>query len=188
MNLRKTGLTLAVACGVASSAWATPAPDFTFTQTGYDKGELSGWFSGTDQNSDGYLSTTELTDFQFSFYAFDGSYFESLAVPVDQMFEGGGFLFKLDDNILGDDPGEFVAAGIGGTHTAGFSYETSASGGVFKSPDDFPVGTTTTEQLVNVTPVPEPASLSMLLSGLLLAALMGGRQLFVRRPSAVARG
>jgi hypothetical protein len=155
---------------------AAPPPGFTFTQAGYANGTLNGWFTGVDANADGFLSTSELSDFQFAFFATDGSSFQSLAVPVDQMFEGGGFLFKLGGTVLGDDPGEFIAAGITGVHTAGFSYTASSAGGTLVPPADFSIGVTSTVQLVQVVPVPEPATGALMLIG--LAALAG----VARRP------
>jgi len=145
---------------------------FDFTQGGYPDGTVSGTFSGMDLNDDGVLTTSEMTDFQFSFFATDGSFFESLAVPVAQMFDGGSFEFRLDDLVLGDAPGEHVAAGIGGTHTAGFSYVASDAGGTFYSAPGFPVGITSTVELVQVSVapplpgVPEPAAAALIASAM----------------------
>ena len=71
-----------------------------------------------------------LSTFQFSFLVDGGAFsFQTLAVPADQIFaNGGGFNFKLGGALLGDDAGEFIAAGFGGTNTVGFSY-TSGPGG-----------------------------------------------------------
>ena len=160
--------------GVAPTREQTPY--YPFTQAGYGAGTVYGWFYGTDANADGYLTTSELQDFQFSFFANDGSSFQSLAVPVDQMFTTGGFRFRIGGSLLGDDAGEFVAAG--GTATNGFSLVADSNGGIFSSPAGFPVGVVTTHELLQVLPlqvIPEPAVSTLTLAGLGLTAL------FVRR-------
>jgi PEP-CTERM motif len=141
-------------------------PDYTFTQAGYPGAtSVWGWFSGKDQNADGYLTAPELTDLQFS-YSLNSDSFESLAVNVSDMLNGGGFRFKIGGELLGDDLGEFVAAGIGGLATAGFSYRSDVTGGVFVSPPDFPIGTVSTQEPIHVAPIPEPSTLALLLAGL----------------------
>lgn len=141
-------------------------PDYTFTQAGYPGAtSVWGWFSGTDLNADGYLTALELTDLQFSYSSNSGS-FESLAVNVSGMLNGGGFSFKIGGDLLGDDLNEFVAAGIGGLATVGFSYRSDETGGVFVSPPDFPIGTVSTTELIRVAPIPEPSALALLLAGL----------------------
>lgn len=189
-GLQCLGIALAAVMSTGAGATSTPVtsarasatgalPDYTFTQTGFSNGYLTGSFSGDDLNGDGYLMTGEVTDFQFSFFGTDGSSFESLAVPVDQMFDGGGgFGYKLGSKFLGDDPGEFVAAGLSKIYTAGFSYIASGSGGTFFSPPDFPIGETSSSKLIgHITPIPEPTTSALMLSGLLLLSVAWRRSL-----------
>lgn len=141
-------------------------PDYTFTQAGYPGAtSVWGWFSGRDLNADGYLTAPELTDLQFS-YSLNSASFESLAVNVSEMLNGGAFRFKIGGDLLGDDLDEFVAAGIGGLATAGFSYRSDETGGVFVSPPDFPIGTVSTREPIRVAPIPEPSTLALFLAGL----------------------
>jgi hypothetical protein len=141
-------------------------PDYTFTQIGYPGAtSVWGWFSGEDLNADGYLTTAELTDLQFSYSTASAS-FESLAVNVSAMLAGGGFRFKIGGDLLGDDVGEFVAAGIGGLATAGFSYRSDETGGTFVSPPGFPIGTVTSIEAIRVAPIPEPSTSALILVGL----------------------
>jgi len=191
MTTRHLVAALAAAVFGSPALASTDLLRFDFTQGGYAEGTVTGTFSGMDLNDDGVLTTSEMTDFQFNFFATDGSFFESLAVPVAQMFEGGSFEFRLDDLVLGDAPGEHVAAGIGGTHTAGFSYVASDAGGTFYSAPGFPVGTTSTVELmqVSVAPplpgVPEPPAAALIASaaGVLVWRLKGRHSLGQRRLS-----
>jgi len=170
MTTRHLVAALAAALLAAPALASTELLRFDFTQGGYPNGTVSGTFSGMDLNDDGVLTTGEMTDFQFNFFATDGSFFESLAVPVAQMFEGGSFDFRLDDLVLGDAPGEHVAAGIGGIHTAGFSYVASDAGGTIFPAPGFPVGITSTVELmqVSVAPtvpgIPEPPAAALIAS------------------------
>src|SRR3954464_1749045 len=84
--------------GVAPTPQQTPY--YPFIQTGYAAGTVYGWFYGTDANGDGILTSPELTDFQFSFFANDGSSFQSLAVPVNEILSSGGFNFRIGGSLL----------------------------------------------------------------------------------------
>ncbi|MEP6502891.1 MAG: hypothetical protein ABJD97_06160 [Betaproteobacteria bacterium] len=181
MNTRHALAAVAAALLASPALASTELQRFNFTQGGYANGAVSGTFSGIDANDDGVLTTPEMTDFQFNFFATDGSYYQSLAVPVDQMFDGGSFEFRLDDLVLGDAPGEHVAAGIGGSHTAGFSFLASSAGGTFISRPGFPVGTTVTTEWVQVTVAPGIPELPT--ATLMLAALgvLGLRRRFAAR-------
>jgi hypothetical protein len=150
---------------------------YPFVQSGYENGTAYGWFWGTDQNNDGYLTTSELSTFQFSFQGNRGDSFASLAVPVNEMFaNGGGFSFKLGGTLLGDDTGEFIAAGIGGALTSGFSYVSGPDGGVFSSTfPGWPFSRDTTPKIVDVLPVvliPEPATYALMLAGVVVIRII----------------
>lgn len=141
-------------------------PDYAFTQAGYPGAtSVWGWFSGSDLNADGYLTAPELTDLQFS-YALNSAGYESLAVNIAGVLNGGGFGFRIGGDLLGDDAGEFVAAGIEGLATGGFSYRSDEAGGVFVSPPGFPIGTVSSTELIRVAPIPEPSTLALFLAGL----------------------
>ena len=161
-----------------------PIPEYyPFTQSGYSTGNMYGWFWGTDKNGDGSLTTSELSTFQFSFLANGGSSFQTLAVPVDQIFaNGGGFNFKLGGSVLGDDAGEFVAAATGATNSVGTtvasSYMSGPNGGTFTTTDPlWPLPQDTTRELVQVLPavlIPEPATYALMVAGMLLIGVSAG--------------
>lgn len=147
------------------------------------KGQLRGTFVGHDGNGDGYMDSSEVTIFDFSYFASDGSSYQfnpgkvPLAVFYPDIFTGGGFLYKLGSTVagskaqLGDDFGEFVAVGLSGSVTGGFSLVADSSGGIFAAPPAFS-HSDSTFQLVQTTlvsftsPIPEPETCALMLVGL----------------------
>jgi len=125
------------------------------------------YFSGQDRNGDGFLSTSELTYFDWDFYD-KGSVFRfESRVPVPGVFALGGFNYRLGNFVFGAVPGEFVAAT---GSDARYTFIESATGAVasFTLPNgNFPstvVLTATSSQLL--VPIPEPTTLPLLLCGL----------------------
>jgi hypothetical protein len=65
------------------------------------QGQLSGTFFGRDGKGDGYLDSSELTIFDFSYLASNGSSHQfnpgkaPLVVFHPNIFIGGGFLYRL---------------------------------------------------------------------------------------------
>ncbi len=156
---------------------------YSFSE-GMLQGQLSGTFVGRDGNGDGYLDSSELTIFEFSYLATDGSSYQfnpgkaPLAVLHPDIFIGGGFLYRLGSTTpgskaqLGDDSGEFVAVGLSGSATGGFSFVADSAGGNFGTPVGFPHSDSSSQlvQTVLITfasPVPEPETCALLLVGLI---------------------
>ncbi len=169
-------------------------------------GQLLGTFVGHDGNGDGYLDSSEVTVFNFSYFASDGSSYQfnpgnvPLAVFYPDIFAGGGFLYKLSSTVagskaqLGDDFGEFIAVGLSGYVTGGFSLVADSSGGTFAAPLSF-LHSDITSQLVQTTliwfasPIPEPETCALMLVGLVGIRIRrnypfritGGRAFYKRR-------
>jgi hypothetical protein len=161
------GLCLA---SVASQA----APMYTFTQTGFSGGgTVTGTFSGSDLNSDGFLSSFagEVTDYSMSFTG--DSIIADFTHGLGDFY---GLIYELGSGFIGDGLGggvEGIASNWG--EITGYDYASGMgpTGGFGGRVIDIATGATSaTQSLVAVQVVPEPATLALLglgFAGLALA-------------------
>ena len=146
--------------------------DYSFIQEGFANqsttASVCGLFSGSDTNFDGFLTSDELSEFSFSIFLSDGSFLIASGVNLLAV-EGGGFSFRTDDSILGNDAGEFISAEVSLQSVGTFAYSSGNSGGEIRYPQR--LGIFTSDELIAVTPIPEPGTHALLLAGLTLTGL-----------------
>ncbi|MGD9730942.1 MAG: VPLPA-CTERM sorting domain-containing protein [Desulfamplus sp.] len=169
----KKGKILMMACflicsifAVASSAMAVT---YNFWQDGYSGGgKITGSFDAEDSDHNGYISTfnSEVTNFNLSF---SGNLdINPFALTFDNLTS---LIYKVGGNFIGDDTLENIS---GGSVTSLFKFDLY-TGGIGLGGVEGTVSQnwelTTTQQLINITPVsspvPVPAAVWLFGSGLI---------------------
>jgi hypothetical protein len=172
---RLPGLSVTAALCCALAAPAAYAETFAFTQGGFTEGgEITGMFVGSDLDSDGQINSFlgEVTAFSLRFsgnavipaFTHTFSALSGLVYDVGSGFIGNGpngAVEGLASNWFGID-GYDYASGLGPTGTAGGRIISIATG-----------VTSSTEQLIAVSVVPEPGTVALFALGL---AFMAGRR------------
>lgn len=167
MKLR-THLPFAVALAAAATALlvGTPAQaaSYSFHQAGFAEGaSVSGGFSGTDLDGDGWLFGYELTAFTLSFSG-------NAAVPAFRhtIENLNGIEYRIGAPTIGGDPMDHLASsGPGDSHEieyAAFGWpDYSVPGRIIDQRNET---STTSLELIRVSAVPEPGTWTLLLAGL----------------------
>lgn len=151
---------------LACAANTAGAQNYSFSQTGFDGGgSLSGTFSGSDLDNNGWLdfSTNEITAFSLTFSgdANVGAFSHGLDDLV-------GLVYRLDAGpFIGDDGPDGAGELIGSLGLDDILYQ-SGKGLVNSVTDLNTNAVSTTQQLVSVSAVPEPEGYALTLSGLAL--------------------
>lgn len=163
LGMVKCALMGALLAGSANSLAGT----FNFSQAGFtDGGVLTGYFTGSDTNHDGFLTSSELTDFSATMH---GSYYDGFTFSFDWYDHGAHITpvvnYRIGSATLGDETGEMIA-----NYTSyQINYASGTSGATISGFSSEPV--ITSSEFVHVTdpaPVPEPSTIWLLLSGLML--------------------
>lgn len=176
MHKRITRLlaTLATVTTLVGAASPASALSFSFSQYGFDGGgSLTGSFSGTDLDHNGWLDSSfgEITAFSVSFSrdANVGAFSHGLADLV-------GLVYWLNgDAFIGNDGPNGAGEQIGSWGNDNILYQ-SGTGLVNSVTDMTTNAVSTTQQLVAVTAVPEPESYALMLLGLTLVTLRVGQR------------
>lgn len=154
----------------SSSAIATP---FVFSQGGYSGGGIiAGNFDATDLDSNGQISSFdgEVTGFSLSFSgdSIVGDFTHSLS-------DLSGLVYDLGGGFIGDGTGgavEGMASNWGGAFGFDFASGLGPTGGFGGRVIDIATGaTSSTIDLISVSAVPEPATLSMIALGLVVLSV-----------------
>ena len=168
--LRLSALTTLIAA-VAAFAQPAQAESFTFQQTGYaDDAALTGHFAGSDLDGDGWLYGYELTEFELNWSG-------NRAVEAFSLGYGdrAGMEFELATRTVA----HMAAFSQNGEGVRFFSFDSHGW------PSYMIPGSVTDERLglvsmsweaINVSAVPEPQSLAMLVAGLGLIGAWRQRQ------------
>jgi hypothetical protein len=188
------------ACGRPVLAVQGEQYSFTFSQTGYsESATITGAFAGADLDGNGILvhfpeegsppiDHLELTAFSMHFSG--NALAPAFDLTIHDLF---GFVFEVDTNGIGDDPafdptlGQDLIEGIGAIGAA--QYFTSGLGpngmiGGFVGgqvdlndlPDFEVLALDSSDNLVLVTRIPEPATALLCVAGLLLGSLVDVRR------------
>jgi hypothetical protein len=180
-SMIKTIRAAAAAVALAAAATAAHADTFQLAQSGFDGGAtISGFFSGTDLDHDGWLLGYEITDFSLSFSG------NALVTAFTHSFaNGSGFsniAYELGtDAITGGKYGGLATRGGAGQNEwpgdlrySAWEWEAEGLPGVVADLDSGL--TSSTSQLLSVTPVPEPGTYALLLAGIGMLGFVGRRR------------
>ncbi len=185
MNPRSTRLLASLAATLLVAA-ATPASaqSYVFSQSGFDGGgSLSGTFTGTDLDNNGWLDSAfgEITAFSVSFSG--DANVGAFTHGFDDLV---GLVYRLNgDMFIGNDGPDGAGEQIGSWGSDDILYQ-SGTGLVNSVTDLSTNAVSTTAQWVSVSAVPEPESYALMLFGLSLVALRAKRRAGVRQR--IARG
>jgi PEP-CTERM motif len=161
-------ITLAVSLALAASA--ANADTYRFTQTGFNDGaSVIGYFLGSDGNSDGKISGSEVTAFTATFFGgyYDGFSFDGLRTYKNLSYTvGSSFIGANSDDVL-----DIYARGIS------IGYFSNISGGQMYGFSSEPVLTSSQQaQVALITAVPEPETYAMMLAGLGMLGFLARRK------------
>ena len=166
--MRKSLFSILILTALASSAQASL---YDFSQTGFSEGAtISGSFQANDLNGNGLIQGSVFSDFS-EISAFSLSFSGNSDVPAfSQSFSDLSFLgYSLGQNQLGAANPEGLATNwfgdSGYTYVSGVYANGAQGGGIIDWSTGF---STETSQLLSISaaPVPESASLTLLLTGL----------------------
>ncbi len=165
---------LTIAASLAAALPYANADTYTFTQSGYDGGGMvTGSFEAVDLDGDGQISSFagEVSNYSLSFSgdAMVGNFTHGYA-------DLSGLVYDVGSGFIGDGSGgavEGMASNWGGVSGVDYASGLGPTGLVGGRVIDVASGaTSSTDQLIVVTAVPEPAGWALMFGGLgLLAAV-----------------
>lgn len=143
------------------------AGTYNFTQAGFaGDGTLIGYFTGSDLNNDGFISSSEISDFSATMH---GSFYDGFTFGFD-WYDHGYYVtptvgYRIGSHVIGDEAGELLE-----NYTPyQINYVSGSSGAMISGLSSEPViYSNQLVQVVDPSPVPEPSTWMLMLSGLLL--------------------